>query len=87
MVSVITEIGFDHTDVLGDTIDKIAVHKAGIIKQGVPVVVSLNAPHNIFWEKATELECEYIVAKGYAENFVERNNLLAKEVVKKIFIM
>jgi dihydrofolate synthase/folylpolyglutamate synthase len=38
-VSLITNIGFDHTDLLGDTIEKIAFEKAGIIKQGVPVVI------------------------------------------------
>lgn len=37
-VSVLTSISYDHTTVLGDTISKIAVEKAGIIKPGVPVV-------------------------------------------------
>ncbi|MBI2083208.1 MAG: bifunctional folylpolyglutamate synthase/dihydrofolate synthase [Deltaproteobacteria bacterium] len=39
LVSVITSIGLDHTQFLGDTIEKIAFEKAGIIKPGVPVVV------------------------------------------------
>jgi len=39
-VSLITNIGLDHTDMLGDTLEKIAVEKAGIIKQNVPVVIS-----------------------------------------------
>ncbi|NKI28158.1 bifunctional folylpolyglutamate synthase/dihydrofolate synthase [Arenibacter sp. 6A1] len=39
-VSLITNIGYDHVDLLGDTIEKIAFEKAGIIKEGVPVVVS-----------------------------------------------
>lgn len=38
-VSVITNIGLDHTQFLGDTLDKIAFEKGGIIKEGVPVVV------------------------------------------------
>ena len=38
-VSVITSIGMDHTKTLGDTLAKIAGEKAGIIKEGVPVVV------------------------------------------------
>ncbi|MDD4109195.1 MAG: bifunctional folylpolyglutamate synthase/dihydrofolate synthase [Prolixibacteraceae bacterium] len=38
-VSVITNIGLDHTALLGDTLEKIAIEKAGIIKQGVPVVI------------------------------------------------
>ena len=37
-VAVITSIGLDHTEILGDTIEKIACEKAGIIKEGVPVV-------------------------------------------------
>jgi len=39
IVSVITNIGFDHTQFLGDTIQKIAKEKAGIIKSGIPVVI------------------------------------------------
>ncbi|MBQ8868905.1 MAG: bifunctional folylpolyglutamate synthase/dihydrofolate synthase [Oscillospiraceae bacterium] len=38
LVSVITSIGLDHTDYLGDTIDKIAFEKCGIIKNGCPTV-------------------------------------------------
>ncbi len=45
MVSVITSIGLDHTEYLGDTIEAIAYEKAGIIKPGIPVVVGdLSAP-------------------------------------------
>ncbi|OYV88036.1 MAG: hypothetical protein B7Z63_01480, partial [Ignavibacteriae bacterium 37-53-5] len=39
MVSVITGIGLDHTDILGDTVEKIAFEKAGIIKNHRPAVV------------------------------------------------
>ncbi|MEK3934045.1 folylpolyglutamate synthase/dihydrofolate synthase family protein [Sporosarcina sp. FSL W7-1349] len=38
LVSVITSIALDHTAILGDTIEEIAAQKAGIIKQGIPVV-------------------------------------------------
>ena len=38
-LSVITNIGMDHTEFLGDTLAKIAAEKAGIIKEGIPVVV------------------------------------------------
>lgn len=40
LCSVITKIGLDHTAVLGDTIEKIALQKCGIIKSGSPAVVS-----------------------------------------------
>ncbi|HPH46441.1 MAG TPA: folylpolyglutamate synthase/dihydrofolate synthase family protein, partial [Chryseolinea sp.] len=39
-LSLITNIGWDHKDILGDTLEKIAFEKAGIIKENVPVVVS-----------------------------------------------
>lgn len=38
VLSVITSISYDHTEILGDTIEKIAAEKAGIIKEGIPVV-------------------------------------------------
>jgi dihydrofolate synthase/folylpolyglutamate synthase len=44
MVSLITNIGWDHTDLLGDTLTKIAVEKAGIIKPLIPVVISERQP-------------------------------------------
>lgn len=50
-VSVITNIGWDHKELLGDTLEKIAGEKAGIIKPGVPVVVS---------ERQTEVEHVFI---------------------------
>ncbi len=43
-LSVITNIGLDHTQFLGDTLEKIAAEKAGIIKEGVPVVIGETQP-------------------------------------------
>lgn len=42
-VSVITNVGLDHTAILGNTLSRIAYEKAGIIKQGVPVVSGVEA--------------------------------------------
>jgi dihydrofolate synthase/folylpolyglutamate synthase len=44
LVSVITNIGFDHQQWLGDTLARIAAEKAGIIKPGVPVITATAAP-------------------------------------------
>lgn len=44
LVSVITNIGWDHVDILGDTLPKIAAEKGGIIKPNVPVVIGENQP-------------------------------------------
>ena len=43
-VSVITPVGYDHTDRLGNTLAEIAYEKAGIIKEGIPVVSSIQGP-------------------------------------------
>lgn len=43
-VSIITNIGFDHTAILGNTLSSIAYEKAGIIKQGVPVISAVEDP-------------------------------------------
>jgi dihydrofolate synthase/folylpolyglutamate synthase len=44
VLSVITSIGKDHTDFLGDTLGMIAAEKAGIIKTGIPVVIGESHP-------------------------------------------
>lgn len=53
-LSLITNIGWDHTDLLGDTLEKIAAEKAGIIKKNVPVVISEQQPGiaDVFRSKA-----------------------------------
>ena len=51
-ICVITKIGLDHCDWLGDTVEKIAAEKAGIIKKGVPIVLGKNAPAVIAVVKA-----------------------------------
>ncbi len=53
-VSVITNIGLDHTQFLGDTLEKIAYEKAGIIKPNIPVVIGeyTAETRNVFEEKA-----------------------------------
>ncbi len=55
-VSVITNISFDHMDLLGDTLEKIAYEKAGIIKAGVPVVIGEEQPEvkDVFMKAAGE---------------------------------
>ncbi len=54
LLSVITNIGWDHMNLLGDTLQLIASEKAGIIKPGVPVVIGEYQPEvaDIFIEKA-----------------------------------
>jgi dihydrofolate synthase/folylpolyglutamate synthase len=64
ILSVITNIGHDHMDLLGDTLEKIAVEKAGIIKKGVPVVIgeTLSDIKNVFIRKAEDTGSEIFFA-------------------------
>jgi len=63
-VSVITNIGLDHTQFLGETLPEIAFEKAGIIKNGVPVIIgeAQKEVKTVFLEKAKEMEAEIIFA-------------------------
>jgi dihydrofolate synthase/folylpolyglutamate synthase len=56
VLSVITNIGHDHMDLLGNTLEEIANEKAGIIKKSIPVVISETQPlvKDIFISKASE---------------------------------
>jgi dihydrofolate synthase/folylpolyglutamate synthase len=58
VLTVITNISLDHTAFLGDTLENIAIEKAGIIKAGVPVVIgqSSNATKKIFLQSSKEMK-------------------------------
>ena len=57
LVSIITNIGYDHMNLLGNSLPEIAGEKAGIIKAGVPVVIGEYLPEtkDVFIRKAREL--------------------------------
>lgn len=63
-LSVITNIGWDHTNLLGDTLQKIAKEKAGIIKTGVPVVIGevQEEVASIFTDKGQEVSAPVVFA-------------------------
>nr|WP_299175684.1 folylpolyglutamate synthase/dihydrofolate synthase family protein [uncultured Allomuricauda sp.] len=69
-VSLITNIGLDHTQILGDTLEKIALEKAGIIKKGVPVVISETQPETegIFKIIAAQKGSEIVFADQLTHN-------------------
>lgn len=56
-LSVITNIGYDHMNMLGNTLEEIAGEKAGIIKKGIPVVIGEALPETkpVFQQKAREM--------------------------------
>ena len=75
ILSVITNISFDHTQFLGDTLEKIAMEKAGIIKRDIPIVIgeTTSETRNVFIQKAKEMNASIFFAEEY-------NNPIANEL-------
>jgi dihydrofolate synthase/folylpolyglutamate synthase len=65
LVSLITNISWDHKDILGDTLQKIAFEKAGIIKKNVPVVISERSDdvNQVFLQRAVETKSPIFFAE------------------------
>ena len=86
-VSVITNIGWDHMNLLGDTLEKIASEKAGIIKPGVPVVIGETLPETapVFEKTARENNSPYYLAtaKRKVISRAWKNHLLEVEVASE----
>ncbi len=77
MLSIITNIGWDHTDLLGDTLSKIAFEKAGIIKQNTPVVIGEKQLEidDVFIKKSNEENSHLVFAQEQliVESFIQQN--------------
>lgn len=70
LLSVITSISLDHTAILGETVEEIAIHKAGIIKENSAVILSIDNKRNVKYlvEKiAKEKNAEFIMPNN--QNF------------------
>jgi dihydrofolate synthase / folylpolyglutamate synthase len=66
-LSLITNISFDHMDLLGDTLEKIAGEKAGIVKSGVPVIIAerqMEVSH-VFIERAADCRSQILFAEDH----------------------
>lgn len=83
ILSIITNISFDHTQFLGDTLAKIAYEKAGIIKPGVPVIIGETHPETekVFIDKSKEQNSQIIFADKNPEIIKHRkdNDMLVME--------
>jgi dihydrofolate synthase/folylpolyglutamate synthase len=75
-VSIITNISFDHIAFLGNTLEKIAGEKAGIIKQSIPVVIGETQPETepVFRAKAQEVGTDIYFADQSHEILSFENN-------------
>lgn len=66
LLTIITAISYDHTKILGNTLEEIAAHKAGIIKKGCPALLALgNSPAvvDVIRRKAEEKSAPLILPK------------------------
>jgi len=74
VISVITNIGHDHMDRLGDTITAVAEEKAGIIKPGIPVVSAVTQPEAVEVIKRTAKERKstlYLLGEQFSETALD----------------
>ncbi len=81
ILSIITNIGYDHTNLLGNTLEEIAFEKAGIIKHQTPVIVGeyLDNTKPIFEKKAAALYSPILFAEdNYTISEIKKETLLLK---------
>ena len=71
ILSVITNISYDHTEILGNSLEKIAYEKAGIIKKNTKIIIGERdkKTQNIFIQKADENFSDIIFASDYETDF------------------
>ncbi|MGI8952823.1 MAG: bifunctional folylpolyglutamate synthase/dihydrofolate synthase [Chitinophagaceae bacterium] len=87
ILSVITNIGWDHMNMLGDSLQKIAFEKAGIIKQNIPVVIGevIKETQPVFEEIADQKKAPLIYAqqKRYVTDWFYEHHQLQVTVADK----
>ena len=77
VLTIITSIGLDHTQFLGETIEEIAIEKAGIIKKGVPVIYFDRK------DAATAIISKFCGEKGANLHFVEKKQYNLLKITEK----
>ena len=83
-VAVITNIGYDHMQFLGDTLPEIAFEKAGIIKQNTPIIIGekQDAVVDVFIKKATQMNADIYFASDKKYDY--KSDLLGSYQEKNI---
>lgn len=95
VLSVVTNVSFDHVNLLGDTLEKIAFEKAGILKSGIPAVVgempselrpifNARTEEVVFAEDTAASDYEFEL-KGYCQEKNKKTILSAVEILKNEF--
>ena len=84
LISVITSIGYDHMDILGSTLEQIAKEKAGIIKEGAPVVIGPDVPKEFMQSFANRVHTRLYQNPLFAKDYDVENSETARLVVQLI---
>lgn len=88
VLSVITNIGYDHMNLLGNTLEKIAYEKAGIIKKNTPVAVgeSNAAINHVFKKRAHEMNASlFITDKNFKATLIKDESLTKSKLALNIY--
>ncbi len=82
LLSVITSISLEHTEILGQTLDEIAYEKGGIIKANIPVVIGPRVPKNIIFPIAEEKKSRCFQVSDNFLFFDEENCAIARKALQ-----
>ena len=78
ILTIITSISLEHTDLLGDTHEKIGREKAGICKRSIPLVLGPTANLFSIHKAASKLGCPVFLCQSTSDDFEKQNTLIAK---------
>ncbi len=84
ILSIITSISLDHTEILGSTVEEIAQDKAGIIKSNIPILVGPNANFSKIYEIAKIKSAPIYKIEGFFEDFDKENTAIAAKALEII---
>ena len=83
-LSVITSISLDHTDILGSTLEAIAIEKGGIIKKKIPVIIGPHVPYEVIQSIAKKMESCCIQVKTTSPLYEEENRQIARSALNQL---
>jgi len=81
-LAVITSISLDHTEILGSSLEEITLEKAGIIKEGCPLVIGPKVPGHLVAPIADKKKCPYEQVTGEFKDFNEENSSIARRCLE-----
>ncbi len=82
ILSIITSVACDHEDLLGNTLEKIAYEKAGIIKPGIPVVIGPKADFAVIREQAAACNSPLYKVEAQPGFYDVENTAIARQALK-----